>query len=406
MPVDDPREIVDRLEASILLLCARPSLDHKSKAALRKLLEAALDWNYLCNLAIRHGIAGLVYKNLNHSSAANVPRWAMDRLRMSSQVLLGRSRLMAGELVRILGLMEQEAILAIPFKGPVLAHTLYGDFCTREFSDLDLVVRPRDLSAATSLILREGYRINGPPEMEVQEVLRRHDNEVGFVRDDLGVVLDLHRSFSESRFNFKFEIEGMFERCSTAAFGKRDILTFSPEDMLLLLSNHGSIHAWESMKWLCDLSRFIVSHDNLDWVSILGRARELGMSRRLLLGLFLAQDLLGIDLPEPVAPAIQVDPKIKRLAAAIKPGLFQDPWQEWSPLEIRRFQDQLVQGLALKVRYFLVLIFRINMADWRCLKLPPYLGFLHYMVRPIRLLVRYGTRLIHKAVFLKRNALN
>jgi hypothetical protein len=406
MPVDDPREIVDRLEGSILLLCARPSLDHKSKAALRKLLEEELDWNCVCNLAIRHGITGLVYKNLNHSSAANVPRWAMDRLRMSSQALLGRSRLMAGELVRILGLMEREAILAIPFKGPVLAHTLYGDLCAREFSDLDIVVRPRDLSAAASLILREGYRINGPSEMEVQEVLQRHDNEVGFVRDELGVVLDLHRSFSESRFKFKFEIEGVFERCRTQTFGDKDILTFSPEDMVLLLSNHGSLHAWASLKWLCDLSHFMCIHDKLDWVRILMRAQELGMRRRLLLGLFLAQDLLGTVLPESAAAAIQADSKIEPLATAIKAGLFQDPWQEWSPLDKRRFQGQLVQGLGAKVRYFLVLAFRTNMADWQSLNLPPYLGFLHYIVRPIRLLVRYGTRLIHKAVFLKRNALN
>jgi hypothetical protein len=406
MPVDFSRDLLECREVKLLLLCARTPVDDTRIGAIRELVREELDWNYLCYLATVHGIVGLLYRALNNSGAEKVPQWVMEALRVRSLAVLGRSRLMAGELLRLLALMEKQGVVAIPFKGPILADTLYGDLCTREFSDLDLAVPRRDVHAATSIILQEGYRSRYPLEKGMEEVLMRIDKEFVFARDDLGVLLDLHWCFAESRFSFKFDVEIILERCVTVTVGERSVLAFSPEDVLLLLGNHGSLHAWERLKWICDVAQLVRCHGRLDYEWILSTAEGLRSSRRTLLGLFLAQDLLGTDLPEPVLAGIQADPMILRLAQGIKVRLFQYPRQELSPLDLRIFQNHLIEGLASKAKYFFGVTCSINTADLECVKLPKFLGFLYYAVRPTRLMASYGIKLIQKAIFLKRNALH
>jgi hypothetical protein len=46
-----------------------------------------------------------------------------------------KNQFLAGELLHILELFEAERILAVPFKGPVLASVLYRDLALREFAD-------------------------------------------------------------------------------------------------------------------------------------------------------------------------------------------------------------------------------------------------------------------------------
>src|SRR5262249_38626975 len=45
---------------------------------------------------------------------------------------------------------------AWPFKGPVLAAQLYGNFAMRQFGDLDVIVRPRDVRAALAVLAHNG----------------------------------------------------------------------------------------------------------------------------------------------------------------------------------------------------------------------------------------------------------
>jgi hypothetical protein len=52
------------------------------------------------------------------------------------------------ELIRILNCLESHGIAAIPFKGPTLAESVYGNLALREFSDLDILVRQSDFPRA------------------------------------------------------------------------------------------------------------------------------------------------------------------------------------------------------------------------------------------------------------------
>ena len=65
---------------------------------------------------------------------------------------LRRGLWFASELLRITHHLAKKEIRAIPYKGPVLAQSAYGDLALRHFSDLDLLISPRDFDQAKNAL--------------------------------------------------------------------------------------------------------------------------------------------------------------------------------------------------------------------------------------------------------------
>jgi hypothetical protein len=55
-------------------------------------------------------------------------------------------------------ILEGRGIPAIPYKGPVLAASLYEDLAVRPFSDLDILIKRKDVLKAMDLMTSLGYR--------------------------------------------------------------------------------------------------------------------------------------------------------------------------------------------------------------------------------------------------------
>jgi hypothetical protein len=107
--------------------------------------------------------------------------------------------------------------------------------------------------------------------------------------------------------------------------------------------------------WIADVAAFVQVHrSSLDWDRLLERANRAGGERQLLLGLRLAHDVLGVDLPAPVVSRLQTDASLDALVAELRRRLFlvvEQPTNQGSFGEIRgglfyvrtkeRLQDRL-----------------------------------------------------------------
>jgi hypothetical protein len=105
----------------------------------------------------------------------------------------------------------------------------------------------------------------------------------------------------------------------------------------------------------------------------------------LLLGVFLARDLLGAAAPEAVSHGAQADGKTRALAAQVKRWL---PLEEDPPsgaLPSMRFHLAARERLHDRIRYCLEGALRPSYADWRWMPLPDPLFFLYYLIRPVRI---------------------
>ncbi len=311
-----------RPEVRLLLHCARTRLDAERVEQIRTLLRGDIDWQYLIRMAQAHGVMPLLYRSLRKSCWEAIPKAVADQLQRLFHLNAFHNRFLTRELLKILKLCEARGLPAIPYKGPALAAMAYGDLSLRQFGDLDLLIHKKDFQKAKELLSSQGYQSGLTDAREANYLQSQY--HVGFVRTDGRVIIELHWEVSWRYWPFPFDFERLWT-CLTPVFLEGEtILSFPPEDLLLILCAHGSKHQWERLMWICDIAELVHVHQGIDWRGLMDQARTLGTQRMLLLGLLLANDLLGTDLPAYVLQSIQADPKVKSLAGQVSEQIFLD----------------------------------------------------------------------------------
>lgn len=393
---------VDRPGAELLLWCARISTESEKRVArVRALLGKELDWPYLLATAVPHGMMPLLYWHLNATCPDAVPKAVMDRLRERFHDNTRRNLFLTGELLRLLDLFEARGIPVVPYKGPTLAASVYGNVALRQFYDLDILVQKQDVPRAKELLVTSGYR----PEYQLtgaqEAAFLRYECEHSLTRDDGASIVELHWEINPKHLSFPLDTEGLWERLEPIELGGKSVPTFSPEDLLLILCVHGSKHRWERLAWIRDVAGLIEAHQGMEWERVTRQANALGGSRMLSLGLLLARDLLGARLPERISQRAQADPVVGALAADVRerllweadglPGIFEESM--FHPFRLR-----MRERLRDRVLYCVHTAVTPTVADWELLSLPPLLSPLYYVLRPVRLAGKYGRRMVERFV--------
>ena len=323
------------------------------------------------------------YQNLHTICWEALPEAARQELSHFYSANSAKNRFLAGELLHILQLFEVGKILALPFRGPLLAAVYYGDLALREFTDLDILVRERDYPKAREILANQGYRSN-----LASGVITRDVNVDEFRSASTGISVELHRQFSPRRFVSSIVAEDVWNSIEPCAILGREVWSFSSQDMFLFLAVHGGKHGWSSLKWLCDLAEFLRSNPQLNWSCLFKRAEASGAARTCRLGIYLAAELLQAEVPSSVVCAVREDAQVRHLARDIQLRL-QEP-RDVDPIEGQIFNLKLKERFRDKVRYVFLQGTQYSGEEERFLQLPPTLSFLYIFVRPIWLLRRYG----------------
>ena len=376
-----------RPEVVLLLCCARAHDDDETRARLAALSQTKIDWDALLRLAQKHRLIPLLYRRLQQIPSV-VPAQILDRLQNHFYLSAVRNHLLSEELCRVLKLFAEHAIPVVPYKGPALAASLYGDISLRQFSDLDLLIRRRHVSAASALLAARGYRQQHQLTRAQEAAFLGSECEHLFSRAGDQLYIDLHWQFAPAYFSLKLDAESLWPRLEESSFEGQPALAFSPEDLLLILAVHAAKECWERLVWLCDLSRLICAHTHLNWQHVIEHSKSAGARRILLLSLKLTSDLLETKLPDEIERAIAADRAAQSLAAQIKRELFDEAVR---PAGVSRY---LLPGQALERRRDRI-NFRLRLAltpspeDWTFLPLPDRLLPLYFLVRPLRLARKY-----------------
>ena len=312
-----------RCEDELLVCCAKASIDAATERQVHDLLQREVDWKYLIDAANAHGVKPLLCQNLATRYPDSLPTAVLSQFRRYLQVHAFNNRFLARELIRLLNLLQKSGISAIPWKGPVLAATAFGNVALRQFGDLDILVREQDATAAKDLFLSSGYR-PAPQESSSQgEAFYNARKVCELVRGDGRVVVELHWAITSQTFPFRLNSASLWEQVETVSLEGASVPNLCPEDLLLVLCVHGAKHHWGKLMWICDIAELLQAYaKQIDWPSLMSRARSLGGARMLALGLVLARDLLGAKLPEGVLQQIGSDPKVALLAEEVRSRIF------------------------------------------------------------------------------------
>lgn len=372
-------------EAELLISCARAELSEVDAEKVRALVAGELDWDGLLALAVRHGMIPLLHFHLNALGIQPRHATAAARLREYALRVSAMNTYLTGELRHLLEAFEAQGVSAIPYKGPALALEAYGSIALRYFCDLDILVRKCDFAAAREILGARGLRPYQGLGLQQQSVMLRTQCNLPFTRDDDRTIVEIHWEVAARHYSRALDAEGLWARSRPSVFAGAGVRLLAPADLLLALCVHGSKHLWERLSWVCDIAQIVGRAQGLDWDALLKRARETGSTRLLLLGLNLADELLGARLPQIVRAKIASDASVEKLTRRILAGLFNEGGLAEGMSGYFSFQLNARERLRDKLRYFRYSLSPTD-EDVAQMSLPRPLTFAYYLLRPLRLL--------------------
>ncbi|WP_232224177.1 nucleotidyltransferase domain-containing protein [Mastigocladopsis repens] len=402
-PIDTKNQQINvKPEIELLLRCVRTSPNDSTIERIKALVQEDIDWEYLIQTAYRNGVIPLLHWSLSKICPQSVPATFQQQLQYDQYVRTQRSLILTNKLLKLLELFEANNIPVIPFKGPILAISAYGDIARRDFYDLDILVRKQDFLKTKELLADQGYQpYSNSNEKEAtylsslkpeqQKAYLQSHWELHLVDERDRVTVDLHHGILPKQFSFLFDTEWIWEDAQLKPFANKKVLHFALEDLILILCSQGAKDCWLQMNRICDIAQLIRTSDEIDWERVCERAAKLRMTRILLLGLLLTHNLLEVELPKTILQQIQASPLLESLASQIYIQLFTQTNNSLQDYKIKSFffHLRLIEHPLDKVWYCFEHLIVPTIADQVFLPLPKHLSFLYYLLRPIRLIRTY-----------------
>lgn len=370
-------------------------MDSEDVERIKQLLREGIDWETLLRLAHAHGVAPLLWFHLSKICPELVPEPYYNRLRDYFRNNSIRNHYLKSELLRLLDLFSAHGVMAIPYKGVVLAISVYGDLALRHFGDLDILVQPSDLQQAKTLLTAQGYepKVILTEAQEAEFVRSQHHHF--FSRASDGSVVELHWDVAPRYFSFSFAGMRLWDKVKRIGLDGVQVLAPEPEDLLLLLCAHGTRHQWSRLEWICGVAELVRSNPDFKWEIAMERARALGSRRMLLLGLALGQELLGLEVPDGIRREIEAEGALAKLIPSVLREVFGDASQTPGPFAKNLFYIRARERMCDKARHMLLFAFTPGVSEWRWLPLPRRLSFLYYLIRPALVLRQYQVEFIN-----------
>lgn len=357
---------------------------------IRTLIRGSVDWDFLLLEAADHSVTPLLCRQLPAVAADQMEPARIERLRELMRANAMRTLVLTAELVTIMNHFRSAGIQAIPYKGPVLAAQAYGDITLREFEDLDIILRQRDMAKANDIITAFGYRPRCPWILSAGAASSLVPGEYNYCDEPRRIMVELHTERTLRHFPLPPDLDDLATRLVSVSVGGHDLLTFAPEDMLLLLCIHGSKDFWERLSWIADVAEFLQANPKFDWDQCLRRANAWRVQRMLNVGLALAVRLFDAALPGEIRSCVRADRAAESVASQIEHRLLARQRHELAGAERFNFRRHMLEGALAGWRYSLRLATVPSEEDWSMIRLPNVLAPLYIALRPLRLLRKYS----------------
>jgi hypothetical protein len=370
-------------EIELILCSARAAISPNVEARMRRLVQDKLDWDYVVAVAHSHGTLPLLHKRLEEHCASCIRPAVRVHLRELFDRNAKRNLLLTAELLKLLGIFKRCNLPVIPYKGPALAAFVYGDYALRRTDDLDILVRKDDVWRSVEILGTLGFQPATAVTRRQMPIYFRSECDLSLVHRQTRLIVELHWAIAPPFYGLPLETDDLLRGARHVKLAGADVPMPTPENLLIALCIHGAKHHWERLEWIASLAALTGKEFRLDWERILSCAAMLRGKRTLLLGLALAHELLGAEIPDPVLARIQEDKAVELLVRAVQEHLF----SEKPPGSVRQtiFRLRTHESIADRVRYCALRAWTPTYKDLRFVSLPTALFPLYYLLRPVRL---------------------
>jgi hypothetical protein len=388
LEIHKPAQAADKDELHIL--CNHIGLGRKKSDFLCQESFEGIDWQFLQDLAFYHKVVPFFYHNLSSSLRRHYPADLLMEMKVFCLQNSARNLAHLSTLIAIQKLFEENGIMFLVFKGPPLAADVFGGISLRTFGDLDILVSRHNLRKSIHLLQDAGFNTDINLNIEQYEKLLATFHHAVMIKGS--AVIELHWELSGRYFSKPVEFESVAERIEVVNVEGIDVPTLGQEDLLVYLCIHGCRHYWAQLDSVCCVNELVRNKQDLDWDLVLSLAQQQGAIKMLFMGLVLAQQLLGLELPGKILSELE---RFRRLddvsrwvilrmscrtrTTRAEPGYVQSVKYHYAILD--RFGDTL--------RYILRPLLTPTHSDWLWVRVPAFMSPVYYLLRPVRLVLKY-----------------
>ncbi len=341
-------------EERLILLCAGFKTDVFIKRGIKELSINPLGWKKILNLAARHRISPLVYYNLDRIGASDiVPQNAWRILENSYYSNLKRNINLSNELLQILKSANDANVSVIPLKGTILMEELYHNPGLRTITDIDMLVKTKELSKVKGILLRLGYNEN----LESASAYYRKNYKTEFVfykKISAGLVslIEIHNALVPAR-PYKI-ILPLWERTQEKSFQDAKVRTLSLEDTLLSCALHLRRHTNRLfLKFIVDIDAILNKKKNiLDWDYIEKMSKKNRILTTLYFALYISKELF-------------YSPVSESILERFKPNLLKDKLMRLSMNKYNFLIPKKWQGIILRILLFDRIFVELPLYLWK-----------------------------------------
>jgi len=376
--IDKDNKIDNELELIIRVIGLK---DNSFNTEDIKLLKK-IDWEKLIELCRYHGTIPIVYKKLRTLESGLIPENIIARLKKLYQQIVHWNFIQSNQLIKLLKILKENNIAAIPIKGPVVSMQAYGDIGYRMFQDLDLLISHKDFIRIYDLLCSEGYQPSSVLSYKKKKLWRRFRRDIEFRKDKS--MIDLHQRITQAHSSFNIRKE-LFNGNEFIKILNNKISVMPLEETILYLIINSTKDQWNMLRMIADISFLVDLNPQIKWEVVIRRAKKMGIRRMVLTGFHLMSKITGESLPVLIRSEIEKDERIKDLSDNYRTQLFFKKTGNKTPERVKSISDTLDSNFH-KYRYFLYFFFTPTPEDLRWISLPEPLYFLFRIIRPIRLL--------------------
>ena len=359
---------------NLLIACARESFRRLHRLSV----ESSTDtWPFddLLPLARRHRVLGLIHAG---SPGANSPSWQTAAFGQAAHA--SRCVSMAEQISHQLSAPGRSVLI---IKGPALAKQAWPDIGLRSFDDLDFRC-PRDAYDSICRVMHEaGFEsMQAGPSQQVH--YWRYGWGISF-KHTSGIIAEFNHRFFPPHWPWPQSLQpGNAMVPVDVELDTTEVKTLSPAFHLLTCCVHALWHGGERLSWLIDIAGLLARNPNLlDEATQL--TRNTFLRRCLHTVCQVTKSLLGPDLGD--ASSDWVDEEAVALYLKQLEGGHHPTANE------RQKLHNLILPSIDRSYYHLARLLTPGDGDFRRWNLPPSLGKLYWLLRPIRILSARRSRI-------------
>jgi hypothetical protein len=283
-------------EGRILLLMSRVGPSSAAMMDVKHILEKdghIIDFAVLMKLAATNGVSPLLYHNLRaHKHIREIlPQKLMDQMENAFFRTIADNTKKAREMLRIIDRLNSSGIECIPLKGPIASDTILGNPGLYPSSDIDLLVKPKNLEKTREVLLKMGYEKSSD---SIEKDMLRSSYHITFQngRD----ILELHWKLA-FRY-FKIPPDFWWEDTCALEYEGQELRMLSTERYLLYTTFRLYTHVFRHLRFFVLPAEIISKYQNeIDWRKFLAFSGRYRMKRLVLFTLKILHDLLDVKIP-------------------------------------------------------------------------------------------------------------